>query len=315
MSAVPGRGWLAPALCVGALLVMVLAGCDLGGDVAPTETPAPTLPLLQASPTTNPVLPLAEGPAIHDPGLGAAGVSNATQASLAAEGQPAQDLPTVTPLPTDARLPMLISADDGLVLRATYYSAPVRPAPGVLMLHQRGADRTSWEALALRLQAAGYAVLAMDQRGYGETGGAEDWALAQGDASAALEMLAGLPGIAPGQVIVIGASLGANVGLNACAAWPGCAAAVLFSPGLDYRGITTAEAMARLGTRPVLIVAGENDGNNPADSLTLGSLAAGDHDVLVFSQGGHGTALLEAVPDLADRVVAWLVAHVPPPAS
>lgn len=315
MSTALRGGWLASALFAGALLTTVLAGCDVGGEVAPTGTPSPTLPLLRASPTTNPVLPLAEGPAIHDPGLGAAGVSNATQASLAAEGQPAQDLPTVTPRPTDAELPMLISADDGLVLRATYYSAPIRPAPGVLLLHQRGADRTSWEALALKLQAAGYAVLAVDQRGHGETGGAEDWALAQGDASAALEMLASLPGIAPGQVIVIGASLGANVGLNACATLPGCAAAVLLSPGLDYRGVTTAEAMARLGTRPVLIVAGENDGNNPADSLTLGNLAAGDHEVLVFAQGGHGTALLDAAPDLADRIVTWLVAHVPPPAS
>jgi pimeloyl-ACP methyl ester carboxylesterase len=305
---------IAGALSAGALLVALLTACGLGVDSAPTDTPAPTLPLLQASPTTNPVAPLPEGPLIHDTGFGEAGVSNPTQASLAAEGQPAQDLPTVTPRPTEARLPMMISASDGLILRATYYSAPARPAPGVLLLHQRGADRTSWEALALKLQAAGYAVLAVDQRGHGETGGAEDWALAQDDASAALEMLASLPGIGPGQVIVIGASLGANVGLNACAALPGCAAAVLLSPGLDYRGVSTAGAMARLGARPVLIIAGENDGNNPADSLALGSMAAGDHEVLVFPQGGHGMALLDAVPDLADRIVAWLVAHVPPPA-
>ncbi len=300
-------------MLAGVLLAMLLAACGLGGNIAPTDTPAPTLPLLRASPTTNPVAPLAEGPIIHDPGFGEAGVSNPTQASLAAEGEPAQDLPTIAPRPTEAQLPMMISTSDGLILRATYYSALVRPAPGVLLLHQRGADRTSWEALALKLQAAGYAVLAVDQRGHGETGGAEDWALAQDDASATLEMLASLPGIAPGQVIVIGASLGANVGLNACAALPGCAAAVLLSPGLDYRGISTAGAMARLGTRPVLILAGENDGNNPADSLALGNMAAGDHQVLVFPQGGHGTALLSAVPDLADRIVAWLVAHVPPP--
>lgn len=304
----------ASGLIAGALLVALLAACALSAAGTPTDTPAPTLPLLQASPTTNPVAPLAEGPIIHDTGFGEAGVSNPTQASLAAEGQPEQDLPTITPRPTEAELPMMISASDGLILRATYYSAPVRPAPGVLLLHQRGADRISWEPLARKLQAAGYAVLAVDQRGHSETGGAEDWALAQGDAIAALEMLASLPGIAPGQVIVIGASLGANVGLNACATLPGCAAAVLLSPGLDYRGITTAGAMARLGTRPVLIVAGENDGNNPADSLTLGGMAVGEHQVLVFAQGGHGTALLDAVPDLADRIVAWLVAHVPPPA-
>lgn len=314
MSTRRGRSRWAGVILAAMLGMTALTACDLRAGVAPTETPAPTPPLLRASPTTNPVPPLAEGPIIHEPGYGEAGVSNPTQASLAAEGEPAQDLPTITPRPTQAQLPMIISASDGLVLRATYYSAAIRPAPGVLLLHQRGADRTSWEALALKLQAAGYAVLAIDQRGYGETSGAEDWTSAQGDAVTALDMLATLPGIAPGQVIVVGASLGANVGLNACAARPGCAAAVLLSPGLDYRGITTAGAMAQLGARPVLILAGENDGNNPADSLTLGNLAAGDHEVLIFPQGGHGTAMLENVPDLADRIVAWLIAHVPPPA-
>ena len=208
---------------------------------------------------------------------------------------------------------MVISAGDGLVLQATYYSAPVRPAPAVLMLHQRGRDRTTWDALALRLQAAGYAVLTVDQRGHGATGGAEDWALAQEDARDALAMLSELPGIAPGQLIVIGASVGANLGLNACAELPGCAAAVLLSPGLDYRGVTTAGAMARLGARPVLIVASEGDGNNPADSITLERMAAGDHQLVILPEAGHGTDMLLKTPDLAERVVAWLGARVPPP--
>ncbi|MCL4237873.1 MAG: alpha/beta fold hydrolase [Anaerolineae bacterium] len=308
------RAAVSGLLVLAALLIATLfAACGTESGGAPTGTPQPALPILAASPTTDPRPPIAEGAAIHDPGYGEAGVSNPTQASLAAEGQLAQDPPTITPRPTQAELPMMISAADGLVLQATYYSASSRPAPAALLLHQRGRDRTTWDALALRLQAAGYAVLAVDQRGHGATGGAEDWALAQQDAHDALAMLSELPGIAPGQIIVIGASIGANLGLNACAGLPGCAAAVLLSPGLDYRGITTAGAMAQLGARPLLIVASEGDGNNPADSITLDSMAAGDHQVIILPDAGHGTAMLLKAPDLAERIVAWLVARVPPP--
>jgi len=303
----------------GALLaaVMLLSACGIELSSSATVTPAPpTLPPpLVASPTTNPVAPLLEDPGIRYPEQGAAGVSNPTQAGLAAEGQPDQDLPTVTPRPTQAQLPMVISASDGLVLRATYYSAPVRPAPGILMLHQRGRDRTTWNALAQRLQAAGYALLTVDQRGYGATGGSEDWPKALDDARTALAMLADLPGISPGRLVVIGASVGANIGLNVCADWAGCGAAVLLSPGLDYRGITTAGAMARMGARPVLIAASENDRNNPADSITLDGMAAGDHQLLIYPDAGHGTDMLANAPDLEDQVVNWIMAHIPPPAA
>mgnify|MGYP002681926827 CR=1 FL=1 len=67
------------------------------------------------------------------------------------------------------------------------------------------------------------------------------------------------------------------------------------------------------GARPVLIVASEGDANNPADSITLDSMAAGDHQLIILPDAGHGTDMLEAAPDLAERIVAWLVARVPPP--
>jgi pimeloyl-ACP methyl ester carboxylesterase len=207
----------------------------------------------------------------------------------------------------------MISAEDGLVLRATLFGAPVRPAPGVLLVHDRGEDRRIWDDLAGRLQAVGYAVLAVDLRGHGETGGGVNWPLAQDDVRAVLAQLAALPGINTTQLIVIGAGIGANLGLNACADQFGCVGMVMLSPGLDYRGITTAEAMARLGARPVLIVASENDDNNPADSLQLDGMAAGDHQLQIYPAAGHGTAMFAADPGLADLIVNWLRARFPPP--
>jgi pimeloyl-ACP methyl ester carboxylesterase len=262
----------------------------------------------------NPVAPIVEGPGVGAPAGNAPGVSNPTQAGLAAEGQLDQDLPTLTPQPTLAQLPMMIGAADGLVLQATFFGPAVRPAPGVLLVHDRGQTRVVWDDLASRLQAAGYAVLTIDLRGYGETGGAIHWSLAVGDVGAALTQLAELPGINPAQLIVIGAGMGANLALNACADQPGCAGAVLISPGLDYRGVTTVEAMARLGLRPVLIVTSENDNNNPADSVTLDSLAAGPHQLIIYPVAGHGMDLFAAQPGLSDQIVNWLRGRVAPPA-
>lgn len=301
------RWWIAGIAAVG--LALALAAC---GEEAPDPTPThagPTpAPSLAPSPTVDPVLPSGDGE-----GGAVIGASNPTQAGLAAEGQPDQDLPTNTPPPTQALLPMTISASDGLIIQATYYSAPIRPAPGVLLVPMEGTGREVYAALAERLQAAGYAVLAVDLRGYGDTGGDPDWTLAPADVRDALDMLADFPGVNRGQLAVVGASTGANLALNTCADFAGCNAAVLLSPGLDYHGITTAGAMARMGQRAVLIVAGENDGNNPADSITLDSAATGDHRLEIYPNAGHGTDMLAAQPGLADGIVAWLLPRVPPP--
>lgn len=291
-----------------AALGLLAAAC---GPQPADPTPTAVYPTaLPPSPTVNPVAPLSEGPSVRDPGIGGQGVSNPTQAALAAEGEPEVALPTLTPQATDAELPLMFSAPDGLVLYATLYGAAVRPAPGVLLIHQEGQDRTSWGSLPARLQGEGYSVLAIDLRGHGDTGGAVDWSLAPGDVQAVLEQFSQLPGIRPGQIAVVGAGTGANLGLNACAALPGCGAAVLLSPGLDYHGITAAQGIAALGTRPTLIVSGENDRNNPADSVTLSTMAAGDHDLILIPATAHGAGLFAADPTLEKALTDWLIEHI-----
>jgi len=296
------------------LLVMggwLIAACD-GNAAAPTMTSNwPTsAPSLAASVTVNPLPPIAEGEDIHG-SESQSGVTNPTMAALPAEGQLDEDLATFTPRPTEASLPMQITTSDGLVLRGTLYSAPVRPAPGILMLHMENRDRSSWDLLAQRLQALGYEVLTVDLRGHGDTGGKTDWTLAQNDVRAALALLTELPGVNPTRIVIIGASVGANLGVNACADLSSCVGVVMLSPGLDYHGITAADAMARLGPRPILIAASENDRNNPTDSITLDGLATGEHQRVIYPAAGHGTDMLTNEPGLIDLIAGWVQAHNP----
>lgn len=293
-----------------ALLAGLLAACDIDPAPEPTETYAwPTLPAtVPSSPTVAPLLPEGDGE-----GGRAIGASNPTFAALAAEGQPSQEPPTATAVPTESVLPMALSAADGTALQARYYAASVRPAPAALLIHQAGGSQQDWEPLVEPLRAAGYAVLTFDLRGHGSSGGQADWAQMPGDVLAALRLLSELSGVDPSQIVTIGASVGANLALNACADLVGCAATVLLSPGLDYHGLTTAPAIPRLGARPMLILASENDNNNPADSVMLDSLAtSSDRQLVISPAAGHGTQMFGAQPALAARIVEWLVARVPP---
>src|ERR1700682_1514096 len=63
-----------------------------------------------------------------------------------------------------------IKAPDGVNLRGTYFS-PGRPGPAMLLLHQCNMDRHAWDGLATDLSDAGFHVLVIDFRGYGESGG------------------------------------------------------------------------------------------------------------------------------------------------
>mgnify|MGYP001174005959 CR=1 FL=1 len=306
----PGRhGWR--TLAGWMLVAGLLAACDVGTAPAPTATfEWPTLAATVApSPTVAPVLPEGDGQA----GL-SIGASNPTQAALAAEGQPSVEPPTPTLAPTQEILPMAITAPDGTTLQARYHAAVARPAPGILLIHQAGGSQADWEPLVEALHAAGYAILTFDLRGHGASGGQADWAQMPGDTQAALRLLSELPGVDASRIVTGGASIGANLALNACADFAGCAATILLSPGLDYHGITTAPAIPRLGGRPLLIVSSQNDGNNPGDSIMLDErAAAGDHTLVIVPAGGHGAALLAAEPGLVARIVGWLAARVPAP--
>src|ERR1700730_802127 len=63
-----------------------------------------------------------------------------------------------------------LTASDGVKIKVSYYSAG-KPGPGVLLMHQCNRDRTTWDGLATQMAQAGIHVVALDYRGYGESGG------------------------------------------------------------------------------------------------------------------------------------------------
>ena len=104
--------------------------------------------------------------------------------------------------------------------------------------------------LAADLVAAGYAVLVVDMRGHGETGGAQDWTLAADDLGRVWDAFAALETVDESRTAVVGASIGANMALRLGADRADVGAVALLSPGLDYRGVTTCLLYTSPGGRP-----------------------------------------------------------------
>jgi pimeloyl-ACP methyl ester carboxylesterase len=203
---------------------------------------------------------------------------------------------------------LTIEADDGLLLQANLLTPLTSGAdPGVILLHMLGDDRTVWGEVGLTadLVAAGYAVLVVDMRGHGQTGGTQDWPLAADDLGRVWDAFAALETVDEARTAVVGASIGANMALRLGADRSGVAAVALLSPGLDYRGVTTEEPLAAYGDRPLLLVASEDDPYS-ADSVRALAETAGGATVQMYDDAGHGTNMFAAETELSALIISWL---------
>ncbi len=233
---------------------------------------------------------------------------------MAAEPQPVP--PTMVPetavtQPTTENV--TIEAADGLLLHATY-SAPggMAPFPGVILLHMLGSNRQVWEEVGLTdaLLANGYAVLALDMRGHGESGSDRDWEKADDDLLRVWNYFVELESVDEARTAVIGASIGSNIALRTGASQPAIKTVALLSPGLDYRRVTTDDAIIQYGSRPLLIVASEEDQYAADSSLTLAEMAPGTATLQLYDGAGHGTDMFGPEPELTQLLLDWLNQHL-----
>jgi pimeloyl-ACP methyl ester carboxylesterase len=97
---------------------------------------------------------------------------------------------------------------DGIVLRADAMGT----GPEAVLLHAGGERRQVWQPVAQRLADHGFASIAMDMRGHGESGGSRDDSIFRhaADVRALLETCGGRP-------VVVGASLGGFAAILALA--------------------------------------------------------------------------------------------------
>ncbi len=206
---------------------------------------------------------------------------------------------------------------DSFVLVGTFIPATKLRSPAVLLLHQLGRDRLTFDPIVGLLREAGFASLALDFRGHGESTrvgdkdiswenfSEKDWAGIGVDVATALAGLRKQRGVDPDSIGMIGASIGANAAFVAASSDPAIKNVVLLSPGLDYRGVKTEPAGPAMAQRPLMIVAAENDSYSFESSKKLSQIV--EKSAFVQEKGdAHGTNMFAANPKLAQQVVEFL---------
>jgi dienelactone hydrolase len=212
-----------------------------------------------------------------------------------------------------AGTPATIAAPDGTKLATTYYSAG-KPGPGILLLHQCNKERSSWNGLAENLARAGFHVLTLDYRGYGESGGARHVGLSDdervklvtevwpGDVDAAFAYLRARPGVK--EIYGAGgASCGVNQSIQLSRRHPEVQSLVLLSGNTDKAGRGHLKSKS---SPPLFIAAADDDGEVVETMGWLEACSANPVNRFVeYKAGGHGTEMFQPHPDLPAEVVAW----------
>ncbi len=222
--------------------------------------------------------------------------------------------PTVDPLlADDTPKAVEFNTQDGVAIRGVYYpSITIKTAaPALLLVHMLNSNKESWQNFAAAAQQAGYAVLAIDLRGHGQSDGRNfDFSLMDNDLDAAINWLSARPELNQNRLGLIGASIGANLALRAGSRYAQVKTVVLLSPGLDYRGVTSLEALGKYGQRPVMLVAAEKDTAATDSARTLNSRALGQHQLQIYPGSDHGTAIFQAQAGLQPMLLAWLASTI-----
>jgi uncharacterized protein len=160
---------------------------------------------------------------------------------------------------TDVRVPM----DDGVSLAATLYLPDLAPNavpppggwPGLVLLHGLGGRRTDMNLLAeLSFANQGYAVLSVDLRGHGESGGLFSGAGRRdvADARALHAWLGSRMDVDEARIGALGISLGGGVVWGALAAGVPFAAAAVAQTWTDLYGALAPQDLAKSGAVAVL---------------------------------------------------------------
>lgn len=198
------------------------------------------------------------------------------------------------------------------------WTSPEGAKRAVLLLHMMPALRVSWLPLSRALNEARFATLAIDLRGHGESTEQSGKKLnyqnfsdnehqaSRLDVDAAVNFLKS-KGFNEENVDFAGASIGANLALDALHRYKGSTRAVLLSPGLDYRGVKTEPLMKGLGAhQKVWIIAAEGDTYSAESSAALQQLQKETATVKIFNGAEHGTNLFNPQPTLIQDIVKFL---------
>ncbi len=206
--------------------------------------------------------------------------------------------------------PVDLLTEDGVPIRGDYYRPIAKHAPGVVLLHGIDHTRWDWQLLAVRMMAQGFATLAIDLRGAGESGGQPNDPNRLADVDAAVAFLKAQAEVDPANILLVGANDGSWWALKYASEHSDIRGAALITPGIRYDERLLKQVMAAYGDRPIFIAVSDNpaigDDNAVKVARLLDELAAGPHELVILDDNAWGIGLLMQENGLAARLLDWM---------
>lgn len=227
---------------------------------------------------------------------------------------------TKTPEPQTVKF----ESADKVEIIGTFYESPKADSAAVLLLHQFGSNRKSYDEFAKHLQIKGFGVLAIDGRGFGESVKTTDGKKVaaertddavkgmRADVSNAFDFLANQKNVDAARIGIVGASYGSSLALIYGAENKQVKAVALLSPGLNYFGnMPTEPSIKNYGDRSILLVAADDDAESADSVKKLKASGANDkYEVKIYPKGGHGTGIFAAKVGLEDLLEQFLTKNL-----
>lgn len=208
--------------------------------------------------------------------------------------------------------PILLKTADGVTVHGLYHQA-AQPKALILLFHQAGSGKGEYAEIAPRLAAAGYSVLAIDQRAGGGLFGKNETAAGLGRDAGYLDALpdlqAALDWAADKQVPVVlwGSSYSSSLAFALAAANPGKVRALLaFSPGEYFDDKALVGRAAATLKIPVYVTTSGTASEVAAAKPVVAAVPGPLLTVEVPRAGVHGSSTLIAAKNPAGAKANWL---------
>lgn len=217
-------------------------------------------------------------------------------------------LALLLPQPQDEVRKEVVVSDDGLKsVSVHFYQPPYAGAPNIVIVHDWGGSKDNWADIAQILRSFGHGVVLFDLRGHSDASIAYYY-FTDEQVAEMLEDVALVVKYArekgSGPVHIMGAGLGANLAIIASAIDGRVGKVVAISPGLNYRGLKTAEAMEKLDPERVLLLAGQEDIYSVYSTRELKRLYQVERKL--YQSAGHGVWMLKRQNEILDDIIKWL---------
>jgi alpha-beta hydrolase superfamily lysophospholipase len=190
------------------------------------------------------------------------------------------------PLADTFAAPVTFRTTDGVTVSA---DAEGTGTQAVVFVHGEGRSRADWAPLVSAVARGGLLAINLDLRGHGNTPmpagvalDATSWPGALRDVQAAVTYARSK---GAKDVTLMGADVGGLLTLAAAAADPQVTTVVLASPKLSGAGVKVTDALAGLGTRPLLLFALTNDPTGVKNAGALRDRAAGPNRLELIDPG------------------------------